>query len=115
MVLDAKTFTSRFRIRFQDLNPNINATKMQPYVLAKYREFQELAKNYRFKSASSLMREASARESNSNKDQGKVPSLKIRISTRRKRRNQDSDGENSDQEFEREDICQELKMLQSKS
>lgn len=68
---------------------------MQPYVIAKYREFQELSKDHKVKPATPA-KEAPVRE---NKD-AKVPALKIRISTRKnKKKNQDEDPD-SDHEFE---------------
>lgn len=69
---------------------------MQPYIIAKYREFQELGKNWRNKNQSAVLKEIPTREG---KDSGKVPSLKIRISTRKKKRNAEN-GDDSDHEFE---------------
>jgi chromodomain-helicase-DNA-binding protein 4 len=97
-ITNTKAFTSRFRVRFQDVNPNVNATKMQPYVVAKYREFQELSKAWRAKNSGSVStKQVPIRDDR----EAKVPSLKIRISRRMKKRNQDDDeGGNSDHEFE---------------
>jgi hypothetical protein len=79
-------------VRFQDVNPNVNATKMQPYVIAKYREFQDLAKDHKGK-VTTPAKETPSKDA-------KVPALKIRISTRKNKKRNQEDDPDSDHEFE---------------
>ncbi|KAI6228682.1 hypothetical protein M3Y99_01199800 [Aphelenchoides fujianensis] len=87
-ITNGKAYSARFRSVFQADNPGLGGSKIAPYLTAKYREFQERAREWKAN--------AKARAS---KEGDKVAPLKIRISTRKKKQD-DEDDVDSDHEFE---------------
>ncbi|XGW08722.1 hypothetical protein V3C99_011215 [Haemonchus contortus] len=99
-ITSLKSFIHRVRPAILEANPKCNATKVYPLIQVKYREFQEdLAAQGR----SQAVKKATKQPKPPPLEQDKlVAPIKIRISARKKRRN-DSDDEgaaDSDQEFE---------------
>jgi hypothetical protein len=89
----------RVRPLLQNANPKTNATKLQPIIQAKYREYQEqLTIEGRI---STVVKKSTSRSSTTKLStpttmhvEKTVAPIKIRISARKKRRNDDSDDDN---------------------
>ncbi|WKX97540.1 hypothetical protein Q1695_013309 [Nippostrongylus brasiliensis] len=97
-ITNLKGFIHRVRPAILEVNPNCNATKVYPLIQVKYREFQEeLAAQGRTQAVKKSMKQIKPPEQDK-----LVAPIKIRISARKKRRNDSDDegGQDSDQEFE---------------
>ncbi|CAI4226575.1 unnamed protein product [Auanema sp. JU1783] len=93
-ITSLKSFMGRVRGELTTANPKANVTKLYPLFQVKYREFQELL-------ASQGRQMAVKKPQNFSRTEEKtVAPIKIRISARKKKRNDDSDNDHSDQEFE---------------
>uniref|UniRef100_A0A914XBA7 DNA helicase n=1 Tax=Plectus sambesii TaxID=2011161 RepID=A0A914XBA7_9BILA len=96
-ITSAKAFLVRVKPLLQSANPKANASKLQQVMQAKYREFQEQIAT----DSKSPTAKKGSRSSLKGSEKTVAP-IKIRISARKKRKNDDSDDENpdSDNEFE---------------
>ncbi|KAI6200928.1 hypothetical protein M3Y96_00786800 [Aphelenchoides besseyi] len=93
-ITNGKAYASRFRVQFQEQNQGMNTSRMQPYLTAKYREFQEMAKDWR----ANVKNKLTSKDSKDGSD-SRVAPLRIRISSRKKKNDEDDDVD-SDHEFE---------------
>ncbi|CAB3405088.1 unnamed protein product [Caenorhabditis bovis] len=96
-ITNLKTFMNVSRTRIQEVNPKMNTTKLYPMFQVKYKEYQD----HLIATGKSISAKKQLRAKVSTPAE-KVAPIKMRSSTRKRRRNDDSDGdrEDSDQEFE---------------
>ncbi|CAD6191489.1 unnamed protein product [Caenorhabditis auriculariae] len=107
-ITSLKSFMNRIRPEVLRANPTSNVTKVYPLMQVKYREFQEelaaqgrqLAVKKPVKAAPPPKAPAAPAGSGTPGAEKPIAPIKIRISTRKKRREESDNDQDSDQEFE---------------
>ncbi|KAI1709997.1 CHDCT2 domain-containing protein [Ditylenchus destructor] len=97
LITSLKAFSTRFRQKLQDANPKINSTKLQVVMTAKYNEYQkQLEEN-----GKTVPKKTTRSTPKESKDAKVVAPLKIRLSSRKKRKDDSEEDPSSDHEFEK--------------
>lgn len=98
-ITSGKSFSARFKPQLLELNPNSSWARLNVVLMSKYNEYQK----YLAQQGRTLPKKIPAKPGQFQAkplEDEKVAPLKIRLSARKRRKNDDSDDQHSDQEFE---------------
>uniref|UniRef100_A0A7E5A0P2 DNA helicase n=1 Tax=Panagrellus redivivus TaxID=6233 RepID=A0A7E5A0P2_PANRE len=98
-ITSQKVFNATFKDTFLEQNPKASSSKVSNVMLAKYREFQEAA----VAAGKAVVAKKSTRSSTAGKEstpkEAKLPPIKIRISGRKRKKNNSDEDPDSDEAF----------------